>query len=219
MRDNQRMKLRGCHPGFPGCNVLADGHGRCTSCSATYVIQVNMRFIQSIIGGLLALALSSSRVHDCPLCGGVLTKVGDVTDDKSIPSKNIAVWNRSICGNHIYRQDSVICSKCWHAKSVFIHYWERRSILPDSFRRPLAEDIRRFPLPAEIEINSLVVYSQKCTAKQVIESVAFWCTKSPDIIASFRDYAQQHDLELRVEGKGDFPNEVWVAVEAKPKAR
>ncbi len=136
-------------------------------------------FIQSFFGALLAMAFPSCRAEVCPWCGGALTKVGDITDDQSKPSKNLGVWNRSICANPFYDQDSVICSQCWHAYSKLLDSWERSSELPDSFRRPLAEDIRLFPLPSRKDITSLVVYSQNCTPTQVTESVGFWCIDSP----------------------------------------
>lgn len=153
----------------------------------------------------------------CPLCGGRLTRVGDDTDDPTRPSENLAVWNRSICANMFYRDDSVICTRCRHAYSTWFNYWERGSELPESFQRPLGEAIRHFPLPPAKDITSAVVYSQTWTPTQRKESVAFWCTDAPGLLASFGEYAGQHDLALRTEPSDRFPNQVWVVVEAKPK--
>jgi hypothetical protein len=156
----------------------------------------------------------------CPIFGGKVTKVGNVTDDKAKPSKNITVWNRSSCGGLVgYGPDSAICTQCWHAHSTLkvFDYWERSSVEPDSFLPPLAADIRQFPLPAAKQIKSGIVYSQKCVGTQVTESVAFWCTDSSDVLSAFRDYAQKHDLTVRTAQQGRIKNQLYVTVEAKPR--
>src|SRR4051794_16051908 len=51
----------------------------------------------------------------CPDCGGRLARVGTIHDDQTWPSNNLAVWDRSICGNPSYGTRSVICTTCWLA--------------------------------------------------------------------------------------------------------
>src|SRR5690242_1593997 len=77
---------------------------------------------------LLALCgCGSKQPAACPVCGGPLVKIGTVTDDTNALSKNISVWNRSICANLLYGDDSVICTRCWHAHSEFTGTWQRAS--------------------------------------------------------------------------------------------
>jgi hypothetical protein len=168
-------------------------------------------------GGIVQTLADAPRAgDDCPFCGGKLTKVGSVTDDRSKPSRNVAVWNRSICGNMFYNNDSIICTKCWQAHPYFLPYWERSSEAADSFRRPLAADIRQFPVPGAPDAKSSIIYSQKRQRAQVIESLSFWCADSPALLANVRNYAQYHGLSVRTEQQGRIPNQVFVSVDAKP---
>jgi hypothetical protein len=166
------------------------------------------------------LAPRKVRSKTCPLCGGRLAKARSVTEDDSKLSKNLSVWNGSECGNPLHDALSDICKRCWHAYAVYpdgSHRWERSSELPDSFHHPLTPAIRRFPLPSAEDIKSSVVYSQQFVGTRIEESVFFWCTDSPDLIASFREYAEKHRLSIRVKRKDPVPGEVTVCVEITPK--
>jgi len=180
---------------------------------------MNQRLIQLLIAILLLCSVHRSSAADaCPVCGGKLTTVGTVTDDRTKPSKNISVWNRSICANMFYDDASVICTQCWLSYSKQFQRWERSSELPDSFRRPLSAGIRGFPVPPAKNIKSLVVYSQQIAGAKVSESVAFWCTDSDSLISDFRAYARKHNLSIRVEMQGRVRKQIYVAIETKPSA-
>ena len=182
-------------------------------------LRMNQRYGQLLIAVLLLCSVLPGLAADaCPDCGGKLTKVGNVADDPTKPSKNISVWNRSICANMFYGDDSLICTRCWLSYSKQFQRWERSSELPDSFRRPLSPAIRGFPVPPAKNIKSLVVYSQQITGAQMSESVAFWCSDSADLIAGFRAYARKHGLSIRVEMQGHVPKQIYVAIETKPSA-
>ena len=151
-----------------------------------------------------------------PICTGGLAKVGTITDDRSKPSKNIAVWNRSMCANPFYDDDSIICTECWYSYSKQFSRWERSSELPDSFRRPLSVTIRQFPLPPAKEIKSLVVYSQQVAGAQVTESVLFWCTDSPTLLDPFRDYCRVQNLSIDLYRAARMHNQTCVTIKTKP---
>jgi len=155
---------------------------------------MNQRFFSLVLTLLFLVGVTSVRAADgCPLCSGKLVKVGKITDDQSKPSKNLQVWNRSMCANMFYDNDSVICTQCWHAYSKHFSRWERSSELPGSFRRPLSAAVRKFPLPPAKDIKSpRVVHSQEIAGAQITESVLFWCTDSPKLLGSFRDYCREH---------------------------
>ena len=162
--------------------------------------------------------LEAQAPAHCPQCGGALVKAGTIQDDPEQPSKNLAVWNRSSCGNPFYDDDSVICGKCWLAHAKAFDRWERSSVLPQSFRQPLAAAIRDCPLPSAEDTKSLVVYSQQIEAPGVQESVGFWCTDSAEYLAQLKAYTRENKLSFRVDQRGRIANQVYVAVETKPAA-
>ncbi|MBK1884706.1 hypothetical protein JIN85_20005 [Luteolibacter pohnpeiensis] len=160
----------------------------------------------------IILALPLFGAGECPACGGVVTTVGKVADDETKPSKNQWVWNRSICANLLFDEDSLICTRCWLAKDKNQpDTWMRSSLLPDSFVIPLSDAIRRFPEPGN--------YNQRFVGKRRIESMSFWCADSPDLIGKFQNYCKQHDLTLKLTRSERYPKEVFVDVEQKPIAQ
>lgn len=172
-----------------------------------------------LIAILLLSGILPGRTNEtCLHCGGQLAKVGTVKDDITKPSKNINVWNRSICANPFYGDDSIICTQCWLAHSTRFQRWERSSEVPASFHRPLSTVIRDFPIPSAKDIKSLVVYSQQISGTQVTESVVFWCTDSNSLISSFRAYASKHSLSLRITPQDRVRHEVSVSVTTKAKS-
>src|SRR5438067_1217833 len=97
----------------------------------------------------------------CALCGAPTIATGAIEDDVSRPSKNLSVWNRSICGNPLYRPDAPICTRCWHAYSPTLKSWSLSLPDPNRFRQPLHTDIAGFPLPDEAGIRTHPVYEQQ----------------------------------------------------------
>jgi hypothetical protein len=73
-------------------------------------------FCQSMLA-LSALASAASLDTTCPICGGKLVDAGSLKDDRSKPSRNIELWNRSYHGNFwpFYSENSKICSRCYLA--------------------------------------------------------------------------------------------------------
>jgi hypothetical protein len=179
---------------------------------------INPRYLSLILALLLATAVSAAAADQCPLCKGQLVNVGKITDDESMPSRNLAVWNRSICLNPFYDDDSVICTQCWHSYSKKMERWERSSELADSFRRPLTAGIRRFPLPPRERIKSRVVYSQQFTGPRVTESVLFWCMDSLVVLDSFRDHCGEHHLSIEFYRAESMPAQVCLTITTKPDA-
>ncbi|HSI62246.1 MAG TPA: hypothetical protein VLE43_03985 [Candidatus Saccharimonadia bacterium] len=147
---------------------------------------------------LLFCASVALAVDPCAYCGGKITHVGAITDDRAQPSKNLAVWNRSICANPFYGEDSLICTKCWLSFSKDFGYWERKSNQPDSFHRALTPEIRNFPAPSPGG-----VYAQYQKDGRCWESAMFWCTRSDKLASTFRDYARKHGLSINIDPRPD----------------
>jgi hypothetical protein len=148
----------------------------------------------------------------CPICGSKLTTVGAVTDDTTQPSKNLCIWNRSICANQFYNDQSSICGQCWSSHFDLLNCWERSSELPASFHHPLAPAIANIPLPPKSSIKSLVVYSQKMENTKFSDSVHFWCVNNADTIQALRKYAEQHDLFIKIDEKTSPADQVTVEI-------
>lgn len=153
---------------------------------------------------------------ECPDCGDTLIDLATAQDDTDRPSRNLSIWNRSICGGLAHGPGSVICTNCWLAYRTYFGSWDRASELPDSFNRPLTAAIRNCPLPAPEDRKNRIVYSQEIKLEAVNESVFFWCTPTGDFIPRLRQYAEEHDLSLRVELQERIPEEWFVIVETKP---
>ncbi len=147
--------------------------------------------------------------------GFVATGAGTVAQ----PSKNLCVWNRSIRGNLLFDENSIICTQCWLSYSQVLQHWARRSESADCFHRPLSTAIRNLPLPPAKDFRwGGAVYSQEIADERVTESVSFWCRNSADLISGFRAYARKHNLSMSVE-KGQDPKEIWVLIETKEFTR
>ncbi len=153
------------------------------------------------------------KSHTCPICGGWITKVGLVGDDRSLPSRNVEVWNRSICGNLFYGENSPICTNCWQAYSRPLKSWNRSSEDAKSFKCPLDESIQSFPL-----YPHRACYNQKYDGSHLIESIRFSCANSPELLARFRTYAAETGLDLQIQKDRSSLNAVEVTVTGKPKA-
>jgi uncharacterized protein YbaR (Trm112 family) len=138
----------------------------------------------------------------CPLCNGRLERVGSVKDDTNFPSKNMDVWNRSICGNLMYHEKSLICSRCWHAYREMDKTWVRSSELSASFYSPLSAAIGEFPLTDEVRRREAVVYTQEFLGAGgklgKKDSIDFGCGKSDRLLTPMRLYAGRWNLSFNV---------------------
>lgn len=165
------------------------------------------------LASLLVLPLMAA--DKCPVCGGAVTTVGKVTDDKTKESKNQEVWDRSSCAFTGHDDDSVICTRCWLVQDrTEPKVWIRSSVLPDSFFIPLSKAIREFPAPKDS-----ASYDQRFEGEKRIESMSFWCTDAPDLITKFQKYCKQHALILELKRSERYPKEVFVDVQQKAIAQ
>ena len=82
----------------------------------------------AVVALVAALAVAGSMLAfagKCPVCSGRTEKVRTLTDETNASSRNVCVWNRSVCANLISGPDSVICTQCWLAHSPLLDRWER----------------------------------------------------------------------------------------------
>lgn len=157
------------------------------------------------------------RPSVCGVCGGPVAEVSSIMDDTSKPSRNLSVWNRSICANLLYGAESRICTRCWHAWSSVSGAWSRALEDPREFQKPLHPSILRFPLPAAGDVKSRIVYAQEFDGGCRRESVGLWCVNDPQYVSRVRTYARERKLSLREtrsEGYG-FGGQIYVNAEYK----
>ncbi len=126
----------------------------------------------------------------CPICGGRLVKTAAITDDRNAASRNLCVWNRSVCANMLHGPDSVICTHCWHARSERVDKWERASESIAVFQKPLSPAIRYVPVPPADAIRSRVVFTQTYDKMKFTESLSFWCVNDESLLTRIRDYCK-----------------------------
>lgn len=156
---------------------------------------------------LAALPVASLAAPDkpCPVCGGRLVAAGTLKDDRSKPSLNLELWNRSYHGDlwPFHSEDSPICSRCFVAYRSTDDRWVRASELPETFFIPLTAAISGFPVPDKSHLRSLVVYSQDFPGANADqgreESIGFWTKSSSRVLDPLASYSQKHDLALTVE--------------------
>lgn len=126
----------------------------------------------AVAKGLEAQPTAADR---CPVCDSrcSFSNVGSIRDEDTQPSRNLAVWNRSTCGNLAHPDNSAVCTNCWYGHNALVDNWELARETTNGFVRALRKEIVNFPLPAKTAITSRLVYSQEITAKSVIDRVGF----------------------------------------------
>ena len=147
----------------------------------------------------------------CGVCNSPVVSIASLTDDQSRPSKNIAVWNRSICGNWWYSDGSLICTRCFHAYSPQLSIWERSLENPNDFEIALYAAITQFPLPSNDSLCSRVVYSQVRKGTTFSEDVAFWCDKNDSFLTRVRQYSATNNLKLNIDNSQRIQGEVYLS--------
>lgn len=146
--------------------------------------------------GRLGIAAESQ----CPVCDGTTVEVTTQNDDRSKPSKNLAVWNRSSCGNPFYGKGSFICPKDGYAYEASFKTWNLSLNDRDRFSYPLAKSVYSFPLPPVANIKSGVVYSQEFSSlSSVKHSLLFWCVTDTVYFGQVEAYAKSNGLSLSIE--------------------
>ena len=94
-------------------------------------------------------------LSSCPICKGKLVEISKQKDDRSKPSKNVSVWNRSSCANMMFGQGSLICLKDNYAfDATWMKNWELSLFNKDGFSIALHQGIYNFPLPFKKQIKS-----------------------------------------------------------------
>jgi hypothetical protein len=155
----------------------------------------------------------------CPLCGGHLTKVGSLKDDKSRQSINLEVWNRSYHGiiAEPYSEQSPFCPRCNFAYSNHPGDWRRSSELPDSFFIPLTLEILGFPIAPSRLKNARVVYGQVFLGpggdQGRTESIGYWASDSDNLRADLQTYADTNALTIRFYTAPSMPGQVSITAE------
>ena len=118
-----------------------------------------------------------------------------VKDDESKPSKNITIWNRSICGNfHSYNQ---ICKNDFYAYSSSDEKWILTLDNKDGFPIKLSLDIYNAPLAQKV--TSLTVYMQEITNDEKIETLFFWFKTDYNYIQKVKKYCKDNNLEYKID--------------------
>ena len=128
----------------------------------------------------------------CPVCGGKVTSVDRVRDDLGKPSKNIEIWNRSMCANGLIG-GALVCTKCWLCSYFYEEDWKRMSELRDSFVPPIDKAIHDFPLGTVI-----ASYERKFAGTDLTDSLELEWDESK--YPRYREYCKKHGLVMEFEG-------------------
>ena len=161
---------------------------------------------------LFMSGVSAWALDPCPVCGGRITLAQTVRDDLKKPSKNLDLFNRSMCALGP-SSGSVYCTRCWFLSRWDEEEWRRSSEFPDTFFRPLCPAIRKFPIAAGVGS-----YEQVFSGINVTEGVYFWDKKSAEIISRYNDYCKEHELVFEEDRNPSYSGEVFISVTTKPMA-
>jgi len=155
----------------------------------------------------------------CPVCKRELVDVTKQKDDTSKPSRNIGIWNRSMCGNRSYGDGSLMCLHDNYAyDATLMNRWGLALENRDGFAIPLAKAIYNFPLPIDENIKSRVVYDQDFkTLSSVTHSLLYWCSTDKRFFKKVKAYSKEHGLALEID-KNRKPGESIISVEIIAKA-
>jgi len=148
---------------------------------------------------MLFVANCTYALPDCPVCGTETLLVSEQNDDTSKPSRNISVWNRSMCGSSMFKGDSSICPKDHYAfDASMMKWWILALENKDGFALPLEKAVYDFPVTEKA--NSRVVYYQHFINKDTVRhSLHFWCETDHSYFQVIREYAKKSGLNLEIE--------------------
>jgi hypothetical protein len=162
-----------------------------------------MKLITTIISYVI-LTVSVCADELCPVCQSILVDVTTQVDDKSKPSKNLSVWNRSICANPFFHKGSLICPRDGYAYEAQLKQWKLSLESRDSFAYPLDRKIYEFPLPVSKAIKSRTVYSQIFEKLDSIEhGLLFWTLLDDSYFTEIRKYAKTNGIVLAIDPHRD----------------
>jgi len=155
-----------------------------------------------------------SQPRACLVCGRKLSRVEELVDNTSKPSRNLSVWNRSDCGNLMIDSDSLVCSHDWYAYSPVLKKWSLSVEDPNGFSIPLDERIRDFPFPPPQSIRSRIVYSQEIVEDTVTHSVRIWCKTDERYLTKL--LANRKNVSIEIE-RNRLPGESYVIASVNTK--
>jgi len=163
-----------------------------------------MKNILAIVTASVSWVSFSHAEDRCPVCQGALLDVTKQQDDRSKPSINLAVWNRSFCGNGLFGSGSTICPRDGYAYEANLKRWKLSLEDRDSFKHPLDPRIHEFPLPDKNHMKSATVYSQDFeTLAAVKHEILFWTVIDKGFFAKVREYAKTQGIHLNIEPHND----------------
>jgi hypothetical protein len=171
-------------------------------------------FLRGVLAVLLLLSpLALAAERPCPLCGGTLTTVGQVSTRLAKPIRNCSVWPGASCVNWSHNAKSLICTRCWHARSNMslddtVETWMRSSWIKESFYHALTPAIRNLP---EIP-NSGFNYHQMFVGAKREESAATWTKDRPKVLARLKNYCERHGLRMEIDRPANYEGEVYVTI-------
>lgn len=160
-----------------------------------------MKYLTLMIFIFYLTSFAKANQTSCPICKGDLVDITKQKDDKTKPSRNLSVWNRSNCGNPFYGKGSLICLKDNYAYDAkHIKKWTLSITNKDNFALSLHKSIYDFPLPIQKNIKSRTVYSQEFkTINSVKHSLLFWCIADKHYLKKIKSYANKNGITLVIE--------------------
>lgn len=159
---------------------------------------MNARF-SALLAVLLLFSVVPALADDpCPVCGGRVTGLHKVKDDRSREPKNYDFFNRSICGMmDMMNAGAVICTRCWMGSRWDEESWKRGTRELDTFVPPLAKEIRNFPAKPDDP-----AYCRLFEGANLTDFLEFeWDDSHVTRFAGFREYCKKHDLIMEMHGE------------------
>jgi hypothetical protein len=100
---------------------------------------MNMILITILFLGFCTVSRAAEPL--CPVCNKKTFEVTTQKDDPSKPSKNIDVWNRSVCATLSYGKGSYICMNDGYAYDASLKTWKLKLNDRDGFAHPLVAGV------------------------------------------------------------------------------
>lgn len=147
----------------------------------------------------LLIPYAIGQIPKCPSCNKECTPIFEIKDDVTKPSKNLSVWNRSMCASLIFYTH--VCKEHFYAYCLTFKKWELSLEGKNAFPIKLHKSIHQMPISKKPRYR--VVYSQEIYEKRREDSVAFWFIHDEKYIHYVKDYVKANNLEMRLEEKKD----------------
>lgn len=179
-----------------------------------------MKFIVTILGLGITCGFGADEKVACPVCQKQAVEIATQKDDTSKPSRNLRVWNRSICANLSFGEGSFICPIDGYAYEAQLKHWELSQENRDSFAHPLDHRISQFPLPDQKRIKSRTVYSQEFeTLGKVRHSLLFWTVIDAAYFKKLQEFSKTKGIDLEIRPHEDRGEAIVTASVTKETAQ